>query len=561
MDMHHRGPSTAITELQGTAEQGRLVLAEVLDRIEAAFPAAARRHRLGPGAWLVPLGAGGNGSMLIAIAPACRPRDRGNAQLVLSATLLNCAEVGEADAARALGCLEGVPFTAFETDSFATQLPLLAGLPEQVPDKPLGKCGVVLVGHLLSDLVVQAQTLIALGARPEAMTVLKKDYPYKLRQRVEAHLAGLGIAVLPLSDAETALRRHAARVAEPSVVIDDGGQVLAALTRLAPELLPCFRGLVEQSVSGVEGLDDADSDADVDSDADTNTGTNTGTDGHADARTEIDTGAGTDGHADVGTAAGTAADGAADTADGAALVRLPLSLPVFSAARSAVKRGIEAHWIAESVVRSIRDLLPGESFDEASALVVGYGTVGAQVAAVLRGQRMRVAVHDTGWRKLVAAHEAGFLTAPDLAALLDGHRPTLIVSATGRTSLGGEDLDFLPGDCFIASVSGCGSEIDVRGLAERAERVEEVARVGVRYTLANGPVTVLADVLQVPSSRGDRGPVRQSDLTMAVLAWGACTLARPGHGFSAGHDVARTDAAIVESGLVERYYRLYGPDC
>jgi adenosylhomocysteinase len=540
MDMHHRGPSTAITELQGTAEQGRLVLAEVLDRIEAAFPAAARRHRLGPGAWLIPLGAGGNGSMLIAIAPACRPRDRGNAQLVLSATLLNCAEVGEADAARALGCLEGVPFTAFETDSFATQLPLLAGLPEQVPDKPLGKCGVVLVGHLLSDLVVQAQTLIALGARPETMTVLKKDYPYKLRQRVEAHLAGLGIAVLPLSDAETALRRHAARVAEPSVVIDDGGQVLAALTRLAPELMPCFRGLVEQSVSGVEGLDDGDADADSDS--------------HADAGTEIDTGTGTDGHAAVDTAADTATDGAAPA-------RLPLSLPVFSAARSAVKRGIEAHWIAESVVRSIRDLLPGESFDGASALVVGYGTVGAQVAAVLRGQRMRVAVHDTGWRKLVAAHEAGFLTAPDLAALLDGHRPTLIVSATGRTSLGGEDLDFLPGDCFVASVSGRGAEIDVSGLAERAERVEEVARVGVRYTLANGPVTVLADVLQVPSSRGDRGPMRQSDLTMAVLAWGACTLARPGHGFSAGHDVTRTDAAIVESGLVDRYYRLYGPDC
>ena len=493
-DTHHRGPATAITELQGTAEQGRLVLAEVLDRIEAAFPAAARRHRLGPGAWLVPLGVGGDGSMLIAMAPACRPRDRGSAQLVLSATLLDRAEIGEEDAAKALGCLEGVPFTGFETDAFAEQLPLLAGLLERVPDKPLGECGVVLAGHLLSDLVVQAQTLIALGARPEAMTVLKKEYPHKLRSRVEAHLAALGIAVLPVSDAETALRLHAARVSEPSVVIDDGGHVLPTLTRLAPELLPSFQGLVEQSLAGIEELDDE------------------------------------------------------------------VPVPVFSVAQSAVKRRIEARWIAESVVRSIRELVPEKNFDGGQALVVGYGVVGEQVAAVLRGQRMRVAVYDTEWRRLVAAHEAGYLTAPDLSALLDGHRPTLIVCSTGQTALGGEDLDFLPGDCFVASVSGRAAEIDLPGLTERAESVEEVPGAGVRYVLPNGPATVLADGLGASSSRGGRVPTRQSDLTMAAAVWGACALARPENGFAAGHDVARTDASIAESGLVERYYQLYGPD-
>jgi S-adenosylhomocysteine hydrolase len=147
-----------------------------------------------------------------------------------------------------------------------------------------------------------------------------------------------------------------------------------------------------------------------------------------------------------------------------------------------------------------------------------------------------------------------------LAALLDGHRPTLIVSATGRTGLGGEDLDFLPGDCFVAGVSSRGSEIDMAGLAERAERVDEVEGVGARYVLPNGPVTVLADGLPVNVGRGDRVPARQSDLTMAALVWGACALARPGNGFAAGHDVARTDASIAESGLVERYYELYGPD-
>jgi hypothetical protein len=176
---------------------------------------------------------------------------------------------------------------------------------------------------------------------------------------------------------------------------------------------------------------------------------------------------------------------------------------------------------------------------------------------------MRVAVYDTEWQKLVAAHEAGYLTAPELAALLDGHRPLLIVSSTGQqeqAGLGGDDLDFLPGGCFVASVSGRAAEIDVQGLAQRAAQIDDLGRAGTRYTLPNGPVTVLADGLSASLARRAALPARQSDLTMAALVWGACALARPGNGFAAGHNVERTDASLAESGLVEKYYRLYGMD-
>ncbi|MFD0631970.1 hypothetical protein ACFQ9X_10440 [Catenulispora yoronensis] len=402
---------------------------------------------------------GGGSSLLIALAPATASREGWSGQLVLSATVLNRSGLGDAEVAKALACLQSVPFTGSECEAFGEQLPLLAGLPRRVPDKPLRGCGLLLAGHLLSDLVVQAQTLIALGARPETMTVLDRGRPHKFRRRVEAHLAALGIAVLPASDVETALRLHAARVMEPSVVLDDGGLVAPALALLAPELLPAYRGLVEQSMAGVEVLE------------------------------------------------GLGAD---------------LPLPVFNVARSRVKRGIEAHWIAESVVRAIRELLPGEGFDGAPALVIGFGTVGEQVAAVLRAQRMRVAVFDSEWPRLLAAHEAGYLTSPEVPALLDGHRPLLIVSSTGRTGLGGEDLDFLAGDCFVASVSGRATEIDLPGLARRATRVEDLGRVGMRYLLPAGPVTVLAAGLPVNLPRGDAAsaaPARQSDLTMAAVVW------------------------------------------
>ncbi|NUR25778.1 MAG: hypothetical protein HOV83_08005 [Catenulispora sp.] len=454
---------------------------------------------------------------------------------MLSATLLDRAGLADADVARALGCLKAVPFTGWECEAFAEQLPLLSGLPERVPDKPLGECGVLLVGHLLSDLVVQVRTLLALGARPEAMTVLDKGYPHKLRQRVEAHLAALGIAVLPASDVETAVRLHAARVMEPSVVIDDGGHVSPVLLTEVPELLPAFRGLVEQSMSGVEVLESLCS-----------------------LGASVDGGDGGDG-GPFGSGSGSGSGSGLRPSDTPAS---GLPLPVFSVAHSKVKRGIEAHWVAESVVRAIRELLPREGFDGAPALVIGFGTVGEQVAAVLRAQRMRVAVYDSEWPRLLAAHEAGYLTSPEVPALLDGHQPLLIVSATGRTGLGGDDLDFLAGDCFVASVSGRASEIDREGLARRAERIEDAGRVGVRYVLPRGVVTVLADGLPVNLARSDENPpppARQSDLTMAAVVWGACVLARPDHGFEPGLDVARADDSIAQSGLIERYYRLYGP--
>jgi S-adenosylhomocysteine hydrolase len=295
---------------------------------------------------------------------------------------------------------------------------------------------------------------------------------------------------------------------EPSVVVDDGGLVAPVLATLVPELVPAYRGLVEQSMAGVAELEELQ-------------------------------------------ATGTA-----------------LPLPVFSVAQSKVKRGIEAHWIAESVLRALRDLLPADAFDGTPALVLGFGAVGEQVAAVLRGQRMRVAVHDTDWPRLLAAHEAGYLTAPEIPALLDGHRPLLIVASTGRTArtgrpaLAGEDLDFLAGECFVASVSGRGAEIDLSALASRADRIEDLGRAGMRYVLPAGPITVLPDGLPLNTPRGEPAtstPTRQSDLTMAAAAWGACTLARPGHAFGPGPDVTATDASIAESGLLERYYQLYGP--
>lgn len=65
----------------------------------------------------------------------------------------------------------------------------------------------------------------------------------------------------------------------------------------------------------------------------------------------------------------------------------------------------------------------------------------------------------------------------------------------------------------------------------------------------------------MPGRRGCASlPNKYADLVLAALLVGAATLARENHGFSPGHNVARTDEILESCGLLERYYSRFGPD-
>lgn len=400
------------------------------------------------------------------------------------------------------------PLSPQEVERVANELPLMSAVVDRLRDgKPLAGFAVVVTGHFLTDLVHLVRCLAELGAPLDAMTVLRKDYAYQWRHRVHGYLDELGVRVRDSTDPDAVLAHtaRARRLGLRCLALDDGGYVAPALLRqVAHEDTPqhaeagVWAGVVEQTMSGIYQLRGRERE---------------------------------------------------------------LPFPVFSVAQSRVKGRIESYWIAEKAVSTALDLLPTLKIEGQPALVIGYGNVGAQIAALLSQRRMRVAVHDADILRLIDAHESGYTTARDLDVLLARHTPLLVFGATGRTSMSTREFETLTRPTYLASVSSRDIEFDLPALAALASK-ETPSRAthlpsGTHRLPRGVDVTVLAGGMPVNFHETDSISNLHSDLVYAGVLTGACAIAtRPA---PAGLDPVWADTVLEESGLLQDYYERYGP--
>ena len=399
-----------------------------------------------------------------------------------------------------LGAVQRVGFTGLEIAELRAQMPLTTTLHRFLPAGCLAGVAPLLTVHHMTDFLVMVEAVRAMGVPAEAITVIDKGYRYRHTQRVDAHLRAAGIAVFAWTATADALADHAGRAraaGRKALLVDDGGYTLPVLLDTRPDLLGSFVGLVEQTISGIVKLERFGD---------------------------------------------------------------QLPLPVFSVAESRLKATVESYGVADAAVRAVLQLLPDEKFEGQPALVVGYGRIGEQVAELLRARRMRVAVYDAAIVKLIAAHERGFLTGRSLSRLLGEHQPLLVLGTTGRASVRGEHVGALRRDCYLASTTSRTNEFALDELTAQARHVSDAGVLGTRLHLTGGlTATLLGDGFPINFHHAESLPNKYSDLVLASLLVGAATLARPDHGFSRGHNVAATDAVLESCGLLERYYRRFGP--
>lgn len=204
--------------------------------------------------------------------------------------------------------------------------------------------------------------------------------------------------------------------------------------------------------------------------------------------------------------------------------RAPLPFPVMNINDGRLKPAVEnRHGVGEGLWQAFTSLT-GQHLAGRRVAVVGYGPVGAGVAAYARAGGAVVEVIDRDPVRRLVAHYDGFLT-PEPGQL---RRAQVIVTATGRKH--SVSLDAMRGlrDGAVLLNAGHGAdEIDVAGLRADADAIDNVGTRVVRYRLGDRHVVVLADgnPLNIVLNAGSQEPVI---LHFAVLGLALEWLARNG---------------------------------
>ncbi|MEZ0073585.1 adenosylhomocysteinase [Planotetraspora sp. GP83] len=163
-----------------------------------------------------------------------------------------------------------------------------------------------------------------------------------------------------------------------------------------------------------------------------------------------------------------------------ALDRLPCA--VYSVARSPLKEP-EDRLVGEAIVFSVESLLRnlGEVLPGRQATVLGFGKIGAGVAAALHARHVRVLVLDTDPVRQAQALSIGYGSATLPEAML---RSDLVVSATGARAIGLAHLELMRNGAVLAGATSADDEFDLARLNDPGSGFarEDVMSGVARYT-------------------------------------------------------------------------------
>jgi S-adenosylhomocysteine hydrolase len=309
-------------------------------------------------------------------------------------------------------------------------LPLIERFVEFVAGRrPLEGFRLLLVQHQLSNQAAMVGLLIRLGADPTDIHWL--DIPYTSNKEVrEFTIAeyGLDPENLRVCDDYRVLdpypyyqhKRAVETVIDlgkssdrPLVVLDDGAYVLKALSALHPSRWPRPIGIVEQTTRGIIKIRNS-----------------------------------------------------------AAMRAVSRVVPLVDVAQSAPKTALEPPFIGMAVCasleRSLRPMATGRKLR--SALVLGYGSIGEQVATYLTAQfgidKKRVFIHDTARERLELAGRRGFSAwmREDLSRRFD-----IVIGCSGQSSFVLGDRQYLNDGALLASASSGAVELSRREFVELAD--------------------------------------------------------------------------------------------
>jgi adenosylhomocysteinase len=338
-------------------------------------------------------------------------------------------------------------------------MPILGALRERFErDRPLSGERIGMAMHVEAKTAVLAELLAAGGAE----VAITGCNPLSTHDDVSAALDDVeGVTSYAERDVDDEAYYGAIEAVidhEPSITVDDGGDLVFAIHEDYPELIEGIVGGCEETTTGVHRL-----------------------------RAMADDGA--------------------------------LRYPVFAVNDTPMKRLFDnVHGTGESALAAIA-MTTNLSWAGKTVVVAGFGHCGKGVARKASGQNADVVVTEVDPRRALEAHMEGYDVAPMAEA---AERGDVFVTTTGnRDVIVGEHFDRMADGAVLANAGHFDVEIDLDALAERAvDRYE--AREGVEaYEMADGRrLHVLAEGrlvnLAAPVSLGH--PVEVMDQSFGVQA-------------------------------------------
>jgi adenosylhomocysteinase len=338
-------------------------------------------------------------------------------------------------------------------------MPICAALREEFEEtQPLAGQRLGMAMHVEATTAVLTETLAAAGAE----VAITGCNPLSTHDDVSAALdAQSGIASYAergVDDEEYYDAIEAVIAHEPTITVDDGMDMVAAIHDDHPELIDSILGGCEETTTGVHRLRAMDDD---------------------DA----------------------------------------LDYPVFAVNDTPMKRLFDnVHGTGESSLAAIA-MTTNLSWTGKTVVVAGYGFCGRGVAKKAAGQNAQVVVTEVDPRRALEAHMEGHDVLPMHEAAAEGD---VFITTTGnRDVITGEHFETMQDGALLANAGHFDVEIDLDALSELAETTRE-ARPGVReYELESGKrLNVLAEGrlvnLAAPVALGH--PVEVMDQSFGVQA-------------------------------------------
>ena len=354
-------------------------------------------------------------------------------------------------------------------------MPILAALREDFEaEQPLAGERIAMAMHVEAKTAVLVE-LLAVGGAEVAITGCNPLSTHDdVSAALDAHENVVSYAERGVDDEAYYAAIDAVVGHEPTITVDDGMDMVAAIHEDYPELLDSIVGGCEETTTGVHRLRAMDADGE-------------------------------------------------------------LRYPVFAVNDTPMKRLFDnVHGTGESVLANLA-MTTNLSFAGKTFVVAGYGDCGRGLAKKAVGQNADVVVTEVEPRRALEAHMEGYDVMPMREAASEAD---VIVTTTGnRDVVTREDFEVMPDGVLLANAGHFDIEIDLVALEERAVDVYE-ARDGVEaYELEDGRrLNVLAEGrlvnLAAPVALGH--PVEVMDQSFGVQAVCVRELADNGDDYDAG---------------------------